>query len=97
MNREEIISRLDFWLEQMRAVHRFIEKAEELFGGDSPFLEDVLVMSDFYTDTLEELITSKTDCILGTHLYELGLLKENENISELADLLIKERDEQRNN
>lgn len=97
MTRAEIITKLDDWLEQMRAVHRFVEKAEELFGGDSPYLEDALVMSDYYTDTLEELITGKTNGILGTHLYELGLLKEDENMFELADLLIKERDEQGNN
>lgn len=97
MTRVEIITKLDDWLEQIRAVHRFVEKAEELFGGDSPYLEGVLIMSDYYTDTLEELITGKAGDILGSHLYELGMLKEDKNMFELANLLIKQKEEHERN
>ena len=97
MTRAEIITKLDDWLEQMRAVHRFVEKAEELFGGDSPYLEGVLIMSDYYTDTLEELITGDSEGTLGTYLYELGMLREDKNMFELADLLIEQKEEYERN
>ena len=92
MNKYDMIERLKDWLEQVRILYDFVDKVEGVFGRNINFLEDLLLMSDYYTDTLEELITGKDEGILAEYLYERGLLRGDIDIYELVDRLIKQRE-----